>query len=258
MVPLAWAGAGLGSTLLSSMFAGNAQDEVNAARMGAVTAERGRQGALDQEAAGINAGALKRYAGFGTQMADNAKTLGDFYKSAVGAGTVLPGTALPASSSDLVNREVDDRMAIARAFGLQQGEAKGNLQSFGDLLGQINLKQARDAGALSQIGGYKKGSAGVNAFELDAAGHAGDGNRFLADFFGGLGKVGLNAGLGQIELLDPGLNLDGSIVGAAGPTSVGGKPLVWPAGAVAGDAAVSPSVFKTGSSPLVTYGYRTR
>lgn len=234
MVPLLLAGAGAGSTLLSSMFAGNAQDEVNAARMGAVTAERGRQGALDQEAAGINAGALKRYAGFGTQMADNAKTLGDFYKSAVGAGTVLPGTALPLSSSDLVNREIDNRMAIARAFGLQQGEAKGNLQSFGDLLGQISLKQARDAGTLSQIGGYKKGSAGVNALELDAAGHAGDGNKFLADIFGGLGKVGLSAGL------------SGVFTPAA--AAVGAPLDILP------EVAKTGGVFATGAKPFLTYG----
>jgi len=238
MLPLLLAGAGAGSTLLSSLFAGNAQDEVNAARASTFGAERGRQGALDAEAAGVNSGALQRYAGFDTQMADRAKTLGDFYKSAVGAGTVLPGSTVPASTSDLVNREIDNRMAIAKAFGVQQGEAKGNLQSFGDLLGRISLNQARDAGTLSQIGGYKKGSAGVNALEMDAASHAGDSEKQLADLFAGLGKVGLSAGLsGALAPV------------AAGATAAVGAPLnILPA------AAQASSAWPTAVSPFLTYG----
>ncbi|MGO3928143.1 hypothetical protein [Rhodopseudomonas pseudopalustris] len=226
MLPLLLAGAGAGSTLLSSMFAGTAQDEVNNARLGVNSAERARQQALDMEASGINSGALNRYAGFGTLLADRATKLSDMYRSAVGGGTALPGTALPASSSDVVNREIDNKQAIAQAFGLQQGDARGKLQSFGDLLGTISRSQARDAGTLGQIGGYKKGSAGVQALELDAAGHAGDSNKLLADLFGGFGKAGLNAGLSQMEWLDPGINPDGSIIGAAGPTSIRGRPLI--------------------------------
>ncbi|MGO3933455.1 hypothetical protein [Rhodopseudomonas pseudopalustris] len=213
---------------MSSMFAGNAQDEVNSARLAAVNGERTRQQALDTEAAGINSGALARYAGFDTQMVDRAKKLSDMFRSAVGGGEVTPGTALPASSSDVVNREIGNRQEIARMFGLQQGEARGNLQAFGDLLGTISRGQARDAGAIGQIGGYKKGSAGVQALELDAAGHAGDQNKGLADLLAGLGKVGLTAGLS----------------GTFAPLA--------PAAATAG---AQSGVFASGASPFLTYGH---
>jgi hypothetical protein len=47
-----------------------------------------------------------------------------------------------------------------------------------------------------------------------------------ADIASGLGKVGLTAGLAGQFGPDPVLNADGSIAGAVGPTSVGGRPLV--------------------------------
>jgi hypothetical protein len=85
----------------------------------------------------------------------------------------------------------------AHAYSEQQGNALGNLRSFGDLLGGIGLQQARDAGYIGQIGGFKKGSAGVLDFELEDANHKGDGKKQLGDILGGLGQIGISAGLSK-------------------------------------------------------------
>jgi hypothetical protein len=227
MIPLLLAGAGAASTLLSSMFGSNAQDEVNNARQAAYSAERARQGELDTEAAGVNRGALNRYSGFGGQMADRGASLADMFRQAVGSGNVLPGSAMPTTQNEMVANEIARQRSIVDAYGTQQADARGNLQSFGDLMGTIGRGQARDAGTIGQIGGYKKGSAGVNQLELNAANHAGDSERQLSDLFAGLGKVALTAGLG----------------GSFAPLAAAATP-----------AATAANVFATGASPFLTYG----
>ncbi len=63
------------------------------------------------------------------------------------------------------------------------------------MLADKSLATARDAGQVAQIGGFKTGSASVVPYELDKAGHAGDGAHFLGDLLGGLGTVATGAGL---------------------------------------------------------------
>lgn len=225
MDPLISVGLGAGSTLLSSMFGSNAQDAVNAERLRVTQAERQRQQALDAEASGINARALNRYGGFDTQLGKRGLELADLYRTAsVPGGSAtssgVPQVALPAASSDLIAREIAAQGDLARAYVNQQGEALGKLRAFGDLFGGIQRGQARDAGTIGQIGGYKKSSAGVQALELDAANHAGDSQKFMSDIFGGFGKVGLTAGLGQLFINDGPLDIRPAVARVA-PAKIG-------------------------------------
>jgi hypothetical protein len=64
-----------------------------------------------------------------------------------------------------------------------------------------------------------------------------------ADISAGIGKVGLTAALAGQYVPDPVVNPDGSIDGAVGPTSIGGRPLV------------GQSVrFGANATPFLTYG----
>jgi hypothetical protein len=192
-----------GAVLTGAGMAANsaAAGQVAKARNGAMQAERIRQQAYDQETAALNTQSQNRYQDFGGQQEQKAKSLGDYFNAqnttAAPAAPDAPAATAPASSSNIVVAEQAKQGDKAHAYSQQQGNALGNLRSFGDLLGGIGLQQARDAGYIGQIGGFKKGSSGVLDFELDSANHKGDGTKQLGDILGGLGQIGLSAGLSK-------------------------------------------------------------
>ncbi|AAL44650.1 hypothetical protein EN41_19925 [Agrobacterium tumefaciens] len=59
--------------------------------------------------------------------------------------------------------------------------ALGRLRAFGDVLGENSRLQARDASQIGQIGGFKRGSSNVMAYELDAANQKGNGLKLFGD-----------------------------------------------------------------------------
>jgi hypothetical protein len=244
MEPITSLVLGGGSTLASMFLNSAAQNSVDEARSKVIADERARQAALDTEAKGVNDQSLGRYGNFDTQMAGRAKELADFFRTpVVTPNTQYTAAPLPPVSSDLVAREVANKTGIANAFVDHQADALGNLRSFGDLFGGIQRSQAQDAQHVGQIGGFKKGSSAVEQLELDNANRAGNAYKTWADITGGLGKVGLTAALAGQYDPDPILNADGSIGGAVGPTSVGGRPLVG-----------APARFGANASPFLTYG----
>lgn len=238
MLPLAAAG---GAASLASMFLNSrANDAVSEARANVINAERQRQAQLDAEAKVITDRSLGRYANFDTGMAERAKSLADFYRTPV----VTPNTphtiaALPPAASDLVSREIARRSGIAADYVDNNAETLAKLRSFGDYLGGIGRGVARDTGEVNQIGGFKKGSAAVNQYELDSANRAGNDYKFWGDLLGGAGKVALTAGLsGQFA---PGAAV------SSGSATVGAPLNILPPG-------VQPNVFTTGATPFLSYG----
>ncbi len=102
---------------------------------------------------------------------------------------------MPQSSSNITVQADTKARGDARAFTDKTGRALGDLRSFGDLMGELGRGTARDAGYVGQIGGFKKGSSAVLPHELEAANSKGSGMKMLGDVLGGIGKVGLSAGL---------------------------------------------------------------
>jgi hypothetical protein len=234
-----------GGATLASMFLNNsAQGAVDEARDGVIQAERARQAGFDAETGKINDQSLGRYKDFGGQMDTRRQELSDFFRTpVVTPNTPYTAAPLPPASSGIVQREIDTKRSIADAFVDNQADKLANLRSFGDLFGGIQLDQAHDAQAVGQIGGFKKGSAEVEKLELDNANRAGNGYKTWADLAGGVGKVGLTAALAGQYVPDPVINADGTIEGALGPTSVGGRPLVG-----------VPARFGANATPFLTYG----
>ena len=146
-------------------------------------------------------------------------------------------------SSDLVAREVNTKNNFADAYMNHQADALGNLRSFGDLFGGIKRGVAQDTGEVGQLGNFKKGSSGVKQLELDNANRASDAYKTWADLTGGLGKVALTAALAGRYDPAPGVDSTGAIIGAVGPTSVNGAPLVG-----------VPARFGANATPFLTYG----
>ena len=181
-----------------------AQSQVTKARNEALSAERMRQARYDRETDVLNAQSRERYKGFGGQQDQRGQDLGQYFQDQKAAESTanqqaaaeLANSALPQSSSNLtVSNEAAQRQK-ATAFTNAQGEALGNLRSFGDLMGDIGRSQARDASLIGQISGFKQGSANVLPYELEAANQKGNGAKLFGDVLGMAGSVGLSAGLG--------------------------------------------------------------
>lgn len=203
--PLTIAGvaATAGSVVANSM----AQGDIASARSGVLAGERTRQAALTDEAGKINTKSQDTYTDFTGDQTTRAAQLGDLLKQPM-PNNPGPAAVLPTSSSNIVTREVAKKGAEATQFGDQQATALGELRAFGDVLGDKSRGQARDASLINQLGGFKKGSSQVTAFELDEANSAGDGAKFFGDILAGVGKVAVNAGLSG-----------GSLGGTAAPAS---------------------------------------
>lgn len=127
------------------------------------------------------------------------------------------GTILPSSSSPVVNQETAKQEGKAQQYVDQQGTALANMRSFGDLLGEISTKQARDASQVGQIGGFKQASNGLVPLELNNAQHAGDMAQFIADILQGGSRIATSAG-----------------IGATAPTGSAWTPGGWGSGALLG------------------------
>ncbi|MCY0148305.1 hypothetical protein OEG84_11435 [Hoeflea sp. G2-23] len=193
--------AGIALTAGSAIANTIAQSKVQKARDSALAAERVRQNTLDQEAAALNAASQDRYQDFGAQQDERASELGQYFtdqkiENASGNAAAAAEQATPQSGSDIVVREEAKQRGKADAFAKGQGEALGNLRSFGDLLGGIGREQARDAGRIGQIGGFKRGSSNIVPLELDEANSAGDGMKLFADVLGLGGSLATSKGLG--------------------------------------------------------------
>lgn len=251
MDPLTLALIGAGLTGGSSILGFGAQDSVNDARNGVISAERARQLGFDTEAKGVTNQSLGRYGNFDTQQASDAAKLATLFKTPVVTpntpNTIVP---LPAASTNQVQREIDNKTGIADAYVNHQADTLANLRSFGDTFGGIGRGVAQDQQKVGELGSFKKGSSAVEQLELDNANRAGNSEKMWADIAGGLGKVALTAGLGGAfaPAAAAGVDSTGAIMGAAGPTSINGLPLVG-----AGYAPPA-NLFSTGASPFLSYG----
>lgn len=196
MLPLLAAGAGLQlGGVLANMGAG---DQVAAARAAASNAENARQTAWNNQIFDLAGQSRGRYADFSGQMANKTADLSKFYNA---QGTTLPPSGptagtIPASTSALVRADGDRQMAKVKAYTDQQHGALANLRSFGDVLGTAARGVQDDEGNINIVNSYKKGSAAVLPLELQQANTAGNGLKTLGDVLGGVGKIGVAAGLG--------------------------------------------------------------
>ncbi|KQT88883.1 hypothetical protein [Methylobacterium sp. Leaf466] len=149
-----------------------------------------------------------RYDGFGGKQDGRAAALGDLFTKGQGEapGDVGAGSApdaLPQSGSNLVVQEQAKQGGKAAAYGQQQGAALGQLRAFGDVMGDASRGQARDAGELGQINGFRQGSSAAVPYELEAANGKGAGFKMLGDILGGAGQIGMSASLNRNVRLDP-------------------------------------------------------
>jgi hypothetical protein len=189
-------GIGAASTLASMFMNSAAQSQVDDARNAVIQKNRGQQAALDAEAKGATDQSLGRFSNFGAGMDADASRLSDFYKTPITTPTT-PNTiaALPASTNDYVNREIGTKGGIADAFVAHNADTLGKLRSFGDMFGNISRAQAGDTQKIGQLGSFKAGDTAVTNIALDNANRAGNTDAAIGNILGGLGKVGLTAGL---------------------------------------------------------------
>lgn len=220
--PLTIAGVALsvGSTVANYA----ASSAVESARNDAIATERMIQKGLDKETFGINDTAQTRYTGFDQNMAAKEQQIGDYLASQM---VSEPGAdaALPSSSSNITVREEQKQRANARRTTDANAENLARLRSFGDLLGEFGRQDARNAGEIAQLGGFKIGSSNILPFELEEAQRAGDGMRLLGDILGIGGTIATGAGLsgGNLFGLGGGVNTAAKTARGVLPVAVSAK-----------------------------------
>jgi len=184
-----------GALLVGSTLAGMAgQGEVDSARDDAMSAENARQKKLRAEAA---AALGKSEADF-SELPGKQQQTGDELADILNKNTTQqapPTNLMPGVSDPTVVREVGKQTDKAKAFTNQQGNALGQLRAFGDTMGDANRNLGGNAQWINSLGGFQQGSAGVLNSELAAANDAGQGWGTLGDILGGVGSIGLTAGL---------------------------------------------------------------
>lgn len=193
--PLTIAGAALSVGGIAANTIG--QSQVAAASNRAAQAESARQAQLRQEAAAVQAHSNSLYEGLAGKQQDRAADLTTYLRGnqLPAQGSAQTTVEAPAGSSNITTQGEASQRARADAYGSQQAGALADMRSFGDLLGTTALAQGRDAGQIGQIGNFMKGSASVLPMELNAASHAGDTAKMFGGLAGGLGKVGIAAGI---------------------------------------------------------------
>jgi hypothetical protein len=200
----------IGAALSAGSMVANsiAQDNVQSARNAAIRAENARQDRLDRQAREITTKDREAFDDFKGKQDEKAADLGAYYADA--SDTVNEGPALPAARGDIIVQADKKAKGKADAFNLQQSNALGNLRSFGDVMGEINRMQGRDAAKIGQLGSFKQGSANVLPLELDAANRAGGLPAMLGDLLGFGGSVAIGQGLRA----DQGIFGDDGILGS--------------------------------------------
>jgi hypothetical protein len=188
--------ASLALTALSTGLGHAANQKVEGARNDALAAERIRQRGLDDQAAALNTQSQDRFQNVAAKQEDRSKSLADYYTNQPAEAPT--NSPVPVSDSNITVAAENKSRGDAKQRTDQIGTALGELRSFGDLFGDLSRLQARDASEIGQIGGFKRGSTGVLGLELDDAQSAGNGLKLGADIAGGLGKVGLSAGLSGV------------------------------------------------------------
>jgi hypothetical protein len=196
-VLLASAALAVGSTVANTI----ATNEQSRARNDVLAAERIRQSGFNREAQALNEASRDEFVDFSPQMQERSQALGDVLAARVGGDpNATTGTVMPSSTSSVVNQEIDKQRGKAQAYVDQQGAAMADMRSFGDLLGDLSIGQARSAGKVGQIGRFKQGSNSIMPLELSEAEKAGDNLRLLGDILGGASRVGTNVGVGGWDL----------------------------------------------------------
>lgn len=194
-----------------------AQSQIDNARGEVLAAETQRQRGFNREVEQLNTQSQDRYVGFEGQQKQRADDLASMFATDItdpNNATVIPG-----SSSNIINRETESQMADAQGYVDQQSGALSDMRSFGDLLGSTSLLQARDAGKVNQIGGFKQGSQGLVPLELDNANSAGDGMKLFGDALRLAGTVTTGAGIGGGSIASMfGKEATGFVPGMTGPS----------------------------------------
>lgn len=212
--------AGVALTGLSTGLNSMAASKVQRARDDAMAAERIRQRGLDQEASVLNTQSQDRYQDFQGQQDQKAQKLADYYTGQPSAPE-NPASDTPASNSNITVQEEAKQRAKAKDFTDKTGAALGTMRSFGDMLGDVSRLQGRDAAQLGQLGNFKQGSSNVLGYELDNANSAGNGLKMLGTLTGGLGQIGVSAGLsgksfgdlfGSRSVVNAGVPAAGSVI----------------------------------------------
>lgn len=186
----------MGGSVLANTIASRQQQGALDAAYGA---ERQRQRRFDDEARVVNERGRERYEDFGQQQEDRRGSLVDLYTQAQESAPARPVGAAPATGSNLVVNATNTAQGRTDADLADQAARRANFRSFGDILGDISTAQARDAGDLSMIGGFKRGSQSVLPSELQAAAARGGGMRLLGD----LASLGAGVTLPH-ALIEPG------------------------------------------------------
>lgn len=208
----------MGASTVVNTIAANQQASAIASAM---AAENARQREFTEEQFGLWEGMGDRVTDYDARAGERRTSLEDYFtadtEGAAAAASAPAQTALPTSSSSLVqSREASER-AEARNYTDQQGRALANMRSFGDTFDTLGNLFERDMGRFGVVQSLRRASQAVLPAELQAAQSRGQGLRTLGDLFS----------LGSSLTMYPGLMAPAAAATAA-PTLAATRPVMRP------------------------------
>ena len=189
--PISIAGAALsGAGMAANSIASN---EVQHATNAAEQQTQFLNGIQQNRINAANASADAQYQGFQAGQAAKGQQLGDVL-SAQSVGNPAR-SYMPPSMSANTNANTAMQEAPMAAYGTQQARSLGNMRSFGDYLANTNRAAGRDLQTADQAANFMRGNSAVEGLELNQAQHAGDTAGLFGKLLGGVGGLGIKAGL---------------------------------------------------------------
>jgi len=136
-----------------------------------LAAERARQAEYQKRADEVLTREVSRFNDTPGQMATKAAELADYFgkKSAPLPTSGPTDTAMPVSQSRSVLLDAKPKFDKVAAYNKQQGDALGNLRSFGDVFADIGHGVRRDRMELGTINNFRQGMASIVPLEMNAA-----------------------------------------------------------------------------------------
>lgn len=177
LLPLLFAGGSIAANTIGAR-------QANAARAQALSAERARQSELDSQAYAAAANSQQQYGNAPAQQAERSQNLAEMFQAPSQEAPATPMPVAPQSDNVVVQQRTAESAADGRAFTDQRAQGLADFRAFGDLFGDFGRVQARNAGEVDQIAGFKRGSQSVLPMELEAAATAGGGWRMAGDALG--------------------------------------------------------------------------
>jgi len=116
-------------------------------------------------------------------------------KDAISANTDFLPAAGALEAPKIIMDDANKRLQKSTDYATSQADARANVMSLGDLMGDRGVDLGRSAGQVNTIGNFMQGSANVLPLEMQGAQSVGANHRLVADILQAAGSAAMTKAL---------------------------------------------------------------